>query len=139
MGRVVVTARIENLGDLHAAEIGVIPADKVRALDVPDALVDTGAWGLSIPKTMLAELGLKYLKTRKAKTAAGDVDVRVFGTTRLTIQGRDTPMDVTELPDNCPVLIGQLALEGMDFVVDMRAHKIIGNPAHGGEQVFELY
>ena len=139
MGRVTVNARIENIGDLHAAEIGAIPADKVRALDVPDALVDTGAWGLSIPKTMLAELGLKYLKTRKAKTAAGDVDVRVFGTTRLTIQGRDTPMDVTELPDNCPVLIGQLALEGMDFVVDMKAHKVIGNPAHGGEQVIELY
>lgn len=139
MGRVVVTALIENIGDLIEVERGKLAKEDIRAIEVPDALVDTGAWGLSIPKTLLEKLGLNYIRTRKAKTAAGDVDVRVFGTTRLTIQGRDTPMDVTELPDNCPVLIGQLALEGMDFVVDMRAHKIIGNPAHGGEQVFELY
>jgi predicted aspartyl protease len=139
MGRVLVHALIENIGDLIEVERGRLVKENVRAIEVPDALVDNGAWGLSIPKTMLEKLGLNYIKTRRAKTAAGDVDVRIFGTTRLTIQGRDTPMDVTELPDNCPVLIGQIPLEAMDFVVDMKAHKVIGNPAHGGEQVIELY
>ena len=64
---------------------------------------------------------------------------RVYGTVRLTIQGRDCPTDVTELPEECPVLIGQIPLEAMDCVIDMKNHCIIGNPEHGGEQIIELY
>ncbi len=30
-------------------------------------------------------------------------------------------------------------LENLDLVVDLRARRLTGNPAHGGEQVFELY
>jgi hypothetical protein len=58
---------------------------------------------------------------------------------RLTIQGRICTMDVMEIPDDTPVLIGQLPLEQLDFVVDMRSHSLIGNPAHGGKHMFELY
>ena len=47
-------------------------------------------------------------------------------------------MDVIEVPDEVPVLIGQLPLEHLDFVVDMRNHELIGNPDHGGEHVYEL-
>ena len=65
--------------------------------------------------------------------------MRVFGIARLTVQGRDCPVDVTEIPDGCPVLIGQIPLEAMDFVVDMRTHSLVGNPAHGGEHVIELF
>jgi len=43
------------------------------------------------------------------------------------------------LPDGCPVLIGQIPLEAMDFVVDMGKHALVGNPAHGGEHIIELY
>jgi hypothetical protein len=64
---------------------------------------------------------------------------RVFGTARLTVQGRDCPVDITELPDGCPMLIGQIPLEAMDFVVDMAAIRLVGNPDHGGEHVIELY
>ena len=44
-----------------------------------------------------------------------------------------------EVPDTVPVLIGQLPLEHLDFVIDMRSHTLIGNPAHGGEHMYELY
>jgi hypothetical protein len=37
------------------------------------------------------------------------------------------------------VLIGQIPLENLDLVVDLHARRLTGNPAHGGEQVFELY
>jgi len=47
-------------------------------------------------------------------------------------------MDVIEVPDSVPVLIGQLPLEHLDFVVDPRSRTLIGNPAHGGEHVYEL-
>ena len=139
MGRVLVTARVENVGDLLAVDEGRLALADIRAIEVPDALVDTGATGLSMPATLMAGLGLKYLRSRMARTSAGEMSVRIFGTARLTIQGRDCPVDITELPDGCPVLIGQIPLEAMDFVVDMGKHALVGNPAHGGEHVIELY
>jgi hypothetical protein len=36
-------------------------------------------------------------------------------------------------------IIGQIPLEYLDFVVDPRSQKLTGNPAHGGEHMFELY
>jgi len=38
-----------------------------------------------------------------------------------------------------PVLIGQLPLEHLDFVVDLRSRSLIGNHAHGGEYMYEVY
>ncbi len=139
MGKVLVAARVENVGDLLAVDQGRLGPGGVRAVEVSDALVDTGATGLSMPRSLLSTLGLKHLRNRRALTSAGSVEVRVFGTARLTVQGRDCPVDITELPDGCPVLIGQVPLEAMDFVVDTMSHRLVGNPEHGGEHVIELY
>ena len=139
MGRVLVNARIENIGDLVAVEEGRLTREAVRAVEIGDALVDTGATGLSMPRSLLETLGLKYLRTRNAVSSGGPVAVRVFGTVRLTIQERDCPADVTELPDGCPVLIGTIPLHAMDLVVDMTSHRLVGNPLHGGEHIIELW
>ena len=58
---------------------------------------------------------------------------------RLTIHGRTCTMDVIEVSDDVPILIGQLPLEQLDFVIDSRNRSLIGNPAHGGEHMFQLY
>jgi len=42
-------------------------------------------------------------------------------------------------PDECPVLIGQVALEMLDFVVDTTGQKLIGNPDHGAEQMIDMF
>jgi predicted aspartyl protease len=139
MGRVVVTALIENLEDKYKVEQGAIGPDQARKLEVTDALVDTGATMLSMPARMIRQLGLRPLRIRQARTSGGPVSVQVYGTVRLTIQGRDCPSDVTEVPDDCPVLIGQVPLELLDFVVDSSGQKLIGNPDHGGEHIIELY
>jgi hypothetical protein len=57
----------------------------------------------------------------------------------LTVQGRDCVVEVMELPDECPVLIGQFPLEGLDFVVDPVGQKLLGNPDHGGEQMVDVF
>ena len=139
MGRVTVEAKIENIGDLFMADNGLLPPDQVRCIEVGDALVDTGATGLSMPKSLIEKLGLKLFRARPALTSVGTVTVQVYGTARLTIQGRDCPTDVTEVAEECPVLIGQIPLEAMDFVVDLKNRRVIGNPAHGGEHMIELY
>ena len=139
MGKVLVTAKIENLADLFNVRQGLLRPEQVRSVEVTDAVVDTGASTLSLPKRLIAELGLQPFRTRQARTSAGPVTLQMYGTVRLTIQGRDWTGDVVEVPDDCPVLIGQMALEGLDFVVDPVGQRLIGNPAHGGEHIIELY
>jgi clan AA aspartic protease len=139
MGKVLVTARLENVYDLHEAGLGTRAIEAVRRVDVPDALVDTGASTLSVPRRLVAQLGLEPLRTRQARTSAGPVTLLVYGTVRLTLQGRDCTCDVVEVSDDCPVLIGQVPLELLDFVVDPNGQRLVGNPAHGGEHIIELY
>jgi predicted aspartyl protease len=138
-GRVLVKAKIESVDDLVLARKGLIPADEVRSVEVSDALVDTGATLLSMPKRLIEQLGLEPVRARTALTSAAKVNTQIYGTARLTVQGRDCPIDVSELPDDCPVLIGQIPLELLDFVVDMPGQRLIGNPAHGGEHMIEMY
>jgi predicted aspartyl protease len=139
MGRILVTAKIESLSDLYMVEQGLLPAEQVRSVQVHDALVDTGATIPSMSKRLIAQLGLRPVRTRKARSSAGLVMVQVYSTVRLTIQGRDCPTDVSEVPDDCPVLIGQVPLELLDFVADPVNHRLIGNPEHGGEHILEMY
>src|SRR5262245_45188314 len=139
MGKVIVTAKVENVHDLFNASQGLLKPEQVRAVEVTDALVDTGATTLSLPKRLIAQLGLQPVRTRQARTSAGLVTLQMYGIVRLTIQGRDWNGDVVEVPDDCPVLVGQLPLEGLDFVVDPIGQRLIGNPAHGGEHIIELY
>ncbi|HUT13210.1 MAG TPA: aspartyl protease family protein [Thermoguttaceae bacterium] len=139
MGKVQVAAKIENLEDLFKVQAGTLDSDRIRTVEVPDALVDTGAVMLSLPKRLVARLGLKPYRTRRVRTVGGIVETSICAAVRLTVQGRDFTTDVAEIPDECPVLIGQIPLEGLDFVVDPVGQRLIGNPEHGGEHMIDLF
>ena len=139
MGRVLTPATIENMEDRWAAKRGLIDEASIRRLEVDDALVDSGATLLSVPTRLIKALGLEKTAVKRVTSSTGGGDANMYSAVRLTIQGRSCTMDVMEVPDDVPVLIGQLPLEHLDFVVDMRKHALIGNPAHGGEHVYELY
>ena len=139
MGRVLTEVTIENVKDLYSVELGIIRPDQVRKLSIADALVDTGARLLSIPTRLIQQLGLKRVATKRVTASSGQTEAGMYEAVRLTIMGRFCTMDVMEVPDSVPVLIGQIPLEHLDFVVDMRDRKLIGNPAHGGEHVYEMY
>jgi len=139
MGRVTTEATIENLMDLWDADRKRIPVDKVRKIVVIDALVDTGATLLSVPTKLIKKLGLKKTGSKRVTSSTGVVEARIYEAVRLTIQGRSCTMDVLEVPNAVPVLVGQIPLEHLDFVVDPKSRTLIGNPAHGGEHMYELY
>ena len=139
MGRVLTEATIENLKDLWDAERGMKPADQVRRVSIGDALVDCGATLLSLPTKLIQQLGLTKTGMKRVTSSIGLAEAAVYEAVRLTIQGRTCTMDVMEVPDGVPVLIGNLTMTHLDFVIDMRSHTLIGNPAHGGEHMYELY
>ena len=108
-------------------------------LSVSDALIDTGATTLSLPTSLIRQLGLDKVSSKRVMTAGGPREANRYSAVRLIIQDRDATVDVLEVPDGCPVLVGQIPLEFMDFVVDPSNQRLIGNPAHGGEWTLEMY
>jgi predicted aspartyl protease len=139
MGRVLTEAKIENLKDVWDCERGRLPPEEVHSITVLDALVDTGATLLSLPTRMIRQLGLAQVSTKRVRSSAGPTMAGLYEAVRLTIQDRSCTMDVLEVPDSVPVLIGQIPLEHLDLVIDMRSQSLTGNPAHGGEHVYEMY
>jgi predicted aspartyl protease len=139
MGKVTVPIRVENLGDCYEASKGRIRPEEIRSLDLDDAVVDTGATMLSLPARVVRHLDLKQHRTRTARTTAGIATFRIFEAVRLTIHGRDCVVEVAEIPNDCPALVGQVPLELLDFVVDPGGQRLIGNPEHGGNHMFDMF
>jgi clan AA aspartic protease len=137
MGKVMTKIKVENLADVFRAEFGEINADQVRFVEL-DALVDTGATLLCLPLSIINTLGLRHLETKQAMTANGEVTRGVYRGAQLTIDDRNCIINVMELPEETPPLLGYIALENLDFVVDPIKQKLIANPAHGGKQIFDL-
>ena len=140
MGKVLVTAKIVNLMDLYEVSQGRLKEEAVRRIEVNDALVDTGATYLFLPRRFIKQLGLQTHRTRRARTSGGDLkDFEMCSVVRLTIQDRECSVEVAAISDECPVLIGQIPLESLDFVVDPVKQRLVGNPAHGGEHMIDCF
>jgi hypothetical protein len=111
VGRILVSATIENVVDLYSASKGQIPDEQVRRIEVSDAQVDTGASHLGMPKHLIDQLGIPQISSGRAKTTVGFRTFNIYGPVRLTIQVRSCSIDVAEIADECPVLIGYVPLE----------------------------
>ena len=130
-------ATIESLPDRWEAERGERRADQIRRVVVPDARVEEEMMLLSLPTRLIRRLGLARTGCKHFRRNAEPEEM--YWPVRLTIQGRECTMDVLEVPDGVPVLIGQIPLEHLDFVIDPQSRTLIGNPRHGGEHVYEMY
>ena len=128
------TTRIElaNLKDIILAETGIISSKQVRQVVVEDAIVDTGATRLSLPKPLIEQLGLDPVGETRARTTNGIVNRTIYSTVQFTVLERGGTMPVTELPSDVPVLVGHIVLEMLDLCVDIRKG-LIYNPDHDGE------
>lgn len=138
IGRVLAEATIENLRDLWAARSGLIHDDEIRRVAVDDALVDAGATTLTLPTRLIQQLGLVKSYEKQSRLSRGIGPVNIYEAVRLHLLDRFCAVDVMEVPDNVPVLIGQIPLVMLDLVVDLQG-RLTGNPAHGGGHVLELY
>ena len=139
MGRVTTRLTIENLGDLVEVDRGSRSPDQVRRVTIDDALVDTGATMLALPTGLIRQLGLRKVSEKRARSARGVGPVSVYDAVRLTIESRSCTVDVVEVPDDVPALVGQVPLELLDLVVDPQARRLTGNPAHNYEHILELF
>ena len=125
---------IANLKDMNLAEAGVIDPEDVRRVTVENAVVDTGATRLALPKPLIEQLGLTPVRSTKSLTTNGVVDRTVYSTVEFTVLGRKDNIQVTDLPANVPVLVGHVILELLDLCLDIRKG-LIYNPDHDDEWI----
>ena len=137
MGKVTVTIKLTNQGDLVAAHRKLSKA-KPRVVEV-EALVDTGATRLYLKPSVIRALGLEKVDTVVSQTTNGPTRRAVYEPVRLEVQGRYGNFDVVDIGENVPNLLGQIPLEYLDFVVDSKNRKLIPNPEHGDKQTSEEY
>ena len=138
MGKITTKIKVQNWDDLTLLALGET-GRRPRTFE-GEAIVDTGAVHLYLRKSVIAQLGLRPLRTWTSRTMSNIVETRqVFSPVDLEIMGRSGTFQVVELPDELPNVVGQIPLEFMDWVIDMGAHKLTGNPEHGGEWIDEEY
>ena len=137
MGKVTVTIKLTNQGDLVAAHRKLSKA-KPRVVEV-EALVDTGATRLYLKPSVIRALGLEKVDTVVSQTTNGPTRRAVYEPVRLEVQGRYGNFDVVDIGENVPNLLGQIPLEYLDFVVDSKNRKLIPTPEHGDKQMSEEY
>ena len=128
---------LENLYDLVAVKLGVMNPEDVRKLIVTDALVDTGATGLCLPTSLIERLGLTPIESTRVRTATGIAERILYSEVQFTILRRTRSIQVTDLPEGSPVLVGHMVLEHLDLCLDIK-EGLIYNPAHDGEWITEI-
>ncbi len=138
MGRIVTKIRVDNLADILLAERGQVAPQQVRSIET-DALVDTGATFLCLPSKTITELGLSFLETRIATTATGRVERRIFQGVRLTILDRRCDINVMELQDGVPPLVGYVPLELLDFQPDVQQRTLVASLGTSDKAVSDLF
>ncbi len=123
-----------NQRELILADSDVIKPEEVRRLTADNAIVDTGATQLSLPKSLVEQLGLTVIGSRKARTTNGIVDRNIYSEVRFTVLERSGTIEVTDVPDNVPVLVGHMVLEMLDICLDIKKG-LIYNPDHDDEWI----
>jgi hypothetical protein len=137
-GNVRIACRIENLGDFLNMRRGFFGPDMVHGVDVPDALVAPATSCLALPARFVAQLKLQRRETRKTRTTTGFAYFGIYEPVRLIVLDRECSVDVLKVPDECPVLIGELPLRLLDLVFAPDGKSLVGNPAHDGHLMADL-
>jgi len=138
MGRTEVKLKVVNSHDRNQAAHGAIPPSAVRQIEV-EAIVDTGATYVCLPRADIQKLGLAFLRTVPIRTANGPARRRLYEGARAELNGRDFATDIMENRAGTPPLVGVLLLEALDLVIDPKSQKVIGNPAHDGKWVADCF
>ena len=127
---------LANRTDQFLAEAGYFKPEEVRQVTIEDAVVDTGATRLALPKPVIEQLGLTPVSSTPVRTTNGIVNRTIYSEVRFTVLEREGTLDVTELPSDLPVLVGHVVLELLDLCVDIKKG-LIYNPEHDGEWVID--
>ncbi len=106
--------------DITNANDDLIKEEDIKRMTV-NALVDTGASTLVINESIAQQLNLTEVEKTEALLADGSLQkVRIVTGVEVRFKNRRTVVDAVVVPGNAEVLLGAIALEGMDVIIDMQ-------------------
>ena len=127
MGKVIEKVKLTNLFD---------PKKSVEV----EAVIDTGATMVVLPKNLVNELGLEKIEDVRVKYADGRVERKeVYGVVKLELKGRVGNFDVLAENEEAQPLIGQIVLERLDLIIEPSTRKLIPNPRSPDMPMIEVF
>jgi clan AA aspartic protease len=133
MGMVHAEITLKNATDEGNAQSGLIKPKDIRTATVT-AVVDTGAMHLVINEELREKLGLRIKEERYVLVANGQrVRSKVTDAVEVHWKNRATVVQAVVIPDALKVLLGAIALEGMDLMVNPVTQEVVG--VHGEEEL----
>ncbi len=99
--------------------------DHSKRRELRDVMVDTGSEYTWVPRELLEELGIKPSRTERFESADGRIIEREIGFALVFTAGRASPTIVTFAGEGDMVLLGALALEGMNLRVDLARRELV--------------
>jgi clan AA aspartic protease len=110
------------------AQQGHLPMEEVKKMNVT-ALVDSGAYMLTINENIKNQLNLPHYESREAKLADGSiVTCEIVGPVDIFFKNRATTCRAIVLPGDADVLLGAIPLEDMDVLIDLKNNELILPP-----------
>jgi clan AA aspartic protease len=131
MGLVQAEITLKNLYDEEFARQGYIKPEDIRTATVT-AIVDTGSMYLVISEDLRQKLGLKVVEDRTANIANGQkIKSHITDSVEIKWKNRRTTLPAMVIPGAEKILLGFLALEAMDLMVNPVTQEVVG--VHGDE------
>jgi len=129
MGLTYADITLANATDVDLARSGRVAKDSVRKIEV-HALVDSGAYLLTIDESIKTQLGLNVNEMREIELADGSrSECEIVGPVDLYFKNRSTTCRALVLPGATEVLLGAIPLEDLDVLIDPKSQQLIVNPA----------
>lgn len=99
--------------------------DHTKRLPLRDVMVDTGSEYTWVPRPLLEQLGVKPTRTERFEAADGRILERDIGFAMVFAVGRSSPTIVAFAGEGDMVLLGALALGGMNLRVDLARKELV--------------
>ena len=128
MGLIYADLELINSDDLALLRRGYLTEDEVKRIKVK-ALVDTGAYMLTINENLKYQLNLPQLDEQIAELADGSkVKLDIVGPVDVKFKNRSTTCRAMVLPGDSETLLGSIPMEDMDLLIDPKQQKLVVNP-----------
>lgn len=126
MGFVYTEIKLINAEDLGMVRRHIMDQDEVRQTNIT-ALVDSGAWMLTINERIQEYLQLPFVRKDEGCTADGrKIECDVVGPVRVEWQNRNCNCNAMVLPEDGEPLFGAIPMEEMDLVLLAKEQKLVG-------------
>ena len=128
MGLTYAEITLANGADTAHAKLGRLPKEEVKQVKVK-ALVDSGAYMLTINEHIRCQLDLPVYEKREAILADGTlVSCAIVGPVDVFFKNRATTCRAIVFPGDNEVLLGAIPIEDMDVLIDLKNNELIVHP-----------